>query len=59
MFYSFNNIVDAWTYDDYTENLTVSMKWMRGVGIEQDLGSQVIQVKRNALNTITIALDTD
>ena len=57
--YSFNNIVDAWTYDDYTENLTVSMKWMRGVGIEQDLGSQVIQVKRNALNTITIALDTD
>ncbi len=58
-YYCFQNVEDAWKYDDYTENLTVSMKWMRGVGIEQDLGSQVIQVKRNALNTITIALDTD
>lgn len=57
--FCFNNIKDAWQYDDYMENLTVSMKWMRGIGIEQDLGSQVIQVKRNALNNITINLNTN
>lgn len=57
--FCFNNIEDAWKFDDYTENLTVSLKWMRGIGIEQDLGSQVIQVKRNALNNITINLNTN
>jgi hypothetical protein len=57
--YSFNNIKEAWQYNDYTENLTVSMKWMRGVGIEQDLGSQMIQVKRGAVNVVEIALDTN
>lgn len=55
----FENIVEAWTYNDYTENVSIGMRWMRGVGIEQDLGSQVMQVKKGALNNITIALDTD
>ena len=58
--YCFDNILDAWQYaDNYTENLTVHMVWTRGVGIVQDLGSQVIQVKRNADNVINIALDTN
>lgn len=58
-YWGFENIEDAYNYDDYTENLTVSMKWMRGVGIEQDLGSQMIQVKRGAVNVVEIALDTN
>lgn len=58
--YCFDNITGAWQYaDNYTENLTVHMVWTRGVGIVQDLGSQVIQVKRNADNVINIALDTN
>lgn len=58
-YWSFENIEEAYSYNDYTENLTVSMKWMRGVGIEQDLGSQMVQVKRGAVNVIEIALDTN
>ena len=60
MIFAFSDLHAAYEYaDNYTENITVSMKWMRGIGIEQNLGSQVIQVKRNANNVINIALDTD
>lgn len=49
----------AWEYaDNYTENVTVSMSWLRGVGVLQDLGSQVVQVKRNCKNVITVSLST-
>ncbi len=60
MIFAFSDMHAAYEYaDNYTENITVSMKWMRGIGIEQDLGSQVLQVKRNANNVINIALDTN
>jgi hypothetical protein len=58
-YYCFNNVEDYLKYDNYTENLTVSMRWMRGIGIEQDLGSQVIQIKGNTLNKINIDLSTN
>lgn len=49
----------AWQYsDNYTENITVSMTWLRGVGVTQDLGSQVVQVKRNCKNVINVSLST-
>lgn len=49
----------AWQYsDNYTENITVSMTWLRGVGVLQDLGSQVVQVKRNCKNVINVSLST-
>lgn len=57
--HTFEQFEDAWKYDDYTENLTISMRWMRGIGIEQDLGSQVIQIKGNTLNSINIDLSTN
>ena len=44
--------------DNYTENVTVSMTWMRGVGVLQDLGSKVVQVKRNCMNVISVSLST-
>lgn len=49
--FAFSNMSSAYEYaDNYTENVTVSMTWLRGVGVMQDLGSQVIQVKRNCMN---------
>lgn len=58
--YCFTDILSAWQYaDGYAENVTVSMTWARGVGVTQDLGSQVVQVKRNAMNTINISLGSD
>lgn len=59
MFFAFSDMQSAWqNADDYTENVTVSMTWLRGVNILQDLGSQVIQVKRNRVNVITVSLST-
>lgn len=59
LFFQFEDVKSAWQYaDDYSENVTVSMSWLRGVGVNQDLGSQVVQVKRNRLNVITVSLST-
>ncbi len=59
MFFAFSDMQSAWQYaDDYMENVTVSMTWLRGVGVSQDLGSQVIQVKRNRVNVVTVSLST-
>ena len=58
--YCFNNVEDAWKYNDYMENFTISMIWTRGFGgVVQDLGSQMIQLKRGKKNTVEIALDTN
>ena len=55
--FAFNDIYNAWLYaDNYTENLTVSIQWTRGIGITQDLGSKVIQVKRGQMNIVHITL---
>lgn len=57
--FSFEDISSAWQYaDDYAENVTVSMSWLRGVGVNQDLGSQSVQINRNKVNIINIALST-
>ncbi len=59
LFFTCSDGSGAWQYsDNYTENLTVSMTWLRGVGVLQDLGSQVIQVKRNCKNVINVSLST-
>lgn len=54
---TFYDVYNAWKYaDNYTENLTVSVSWKRGVGVEQDLGSKTIQVKRNVMNVVRVKL---
>lgn len=54
---SFSEVYNAWQYaDNYTENLTVSLSWTRGVGVVQDLGTKTIQVKRNVMNVVRIQL---
>lgn len=57
---TFENVYDSWLYaDNYTENVTVSVVWTRDVGVVQDLGSKVVQVKRNAMNVIRVKLGAD
>lgn len=59
-FYAFYEARNAWLYaDNYSENLTVSVSWLRGIGVTQDLGSTTVQVKRNCLNNIKITLGSD
>ena len=55
--FTFSDVYSAWLYaDNYTESITVSASWLRGVGITQDLGSKTVQIKRNAMNIIRIKL---
>ena len=59
-FITFYDTYSAWQYaDNYTENMTVSVVWKRGIGVTQDLGTKTIQVKRNCLNNIRIKLSSD
>lgn len=59
MMFAFSDMHSAWQYsDDYSENVTVSLTWHRGVGVTQDLGSAVVQVKRNCMNVINVSLST-
>lgn len=59
-FYAFYEARNAWLYaDNYSENLTVSVSWLRGIGVRQDLGSTTVQVLRNCLNNIKITLGSD
>lgn len=59
-FIAFHDSYSAWQYaDDYTENMTVAVTWKRSIGVTQDLGTKVIQVRRNCLNNIKITLGSD
>lgn len=59
-FIAFYDAKSAWQYaDDYSENMDVAVVWKRGIGVTQDLGKKTIQVKRNCLNNIKIALGSD
>ena len=59
-FYAFYEARNAWLYaDNYSENLTVSVSWHRGIGVTQGLGSTTVQVLRNCLNNIKITLGSD
>lgn len=59
-FIAFYDTYSAWQYaDSYTENLTVAVTWVRGIGVTQDLGTKTIKIKRNCLNNIRITLGSD
>lgn len=58
--FSFSDVYSSWLYaNNYTEAVTISAKWIRDVGIAQDLGSKNVQVKRNAMNIIRLQLSSD
>ena len=60
VFYAFDNAYNAWLYaDDYMENFTLSVSWLRGIGITEDYGTKTIQLKRNCLNNIKINLGSN
>lgn len=55
--FTFSDVYSAWKYaNNYTESITVSATWARGVGITENLGSKTVQIKRNAMNIIRLKL---
>lgn len=55
--FTFSDVYSAWRYaNNYTESITVSATWARGVGITENLGSKTVQIKRNAMNIIRLKL---
>jgi hypothetical protein len=58
-FITFYNVQGVWQYPgDYTEDVTVGVKWIRGIGATENLGTKDVPVKRNAMNVIRINLDS-
>ena len=57
--WSFFDLASAYQYaDNYAENFTVGVVWKRGVGVTQDLGTKVVQFKRNSVNHVKINLSS-
>lgn len=55
--FTFGNVRDAWLYaDNYEEKLQVTVDWLRGIGITENLGTATISVKRNTMNKVRINL---
>lgn len=55
--FTFSSVRDAWLYaDNYTEKLNVTVDWLRGIGVTENLGTVQVSVKRNAMNVIRINL---
>ena len=55
--FTFANVRDAWLYaDNYEEKLRVTVDWLRGIGITENLGTATISVKRNTMNKVRINL---
>ena len=55
--FTFANVRDAWLYaDNYEEKLQVTVDWLRGIGITENLGTATISVKRNTMNKVRINL---
>ena len=55
--FTFASVRDAWLYaDNYTEKLNVTVDWLRGIGVTENLGTVQVSVKRNAMNVIRINL---
>ena len=59
--YSMANIYSAWRYAStgYTENLTLTVTWNREEGLISDSWTKTVQVKRNAMNVISIKMGAD
>lgn len=59
--FSMKSIYNAWQYADadYQEQVKVSVKWTRGVGVTQDLGTKTVNVKRNCLNIIHVKMSSN
>lgn len=57
---TFSDVYNAWAYaDNYTDEITVSIQWARGVGVTEDLGTKTIRVKRNRMNVVNINLSAN
>lgn len=55
--FTFKDVYACWQLaDDYSESVTVSISWLRDIGVEVPLGSVNVQVKRNVMNVLKINL---
>lgn len=55
--FTFKDVYACWQLaDDYSESVTVSISWLRGIGVTVPLGSVNVQVKRNVMNVLKINL---
>lgn len=57
--FTFQEVYSAWLNDDYSENVNVSLKWIRPDGTELQIGTFPITFKRNTTTVVTIKMEND
>lgn len=57
--FTFHEVYSAWLNDDYSENVNVSLKWIRPDGTELQIGTFPITFKRNTTTVVTIKMEND
>lgn len=55
--FTFSNVKDAYDIEDYSENIAVTINWMRDDGAIIPLGTHSITYKRNKNNIVTIKIN--
>lgn len=60
LIFTWNDVKTAYQYgDSYSESVNLSITWVRGLGITQDLGTKTVTINNNAMNIFNISLGSD
>lgn len=57
--YTFQNVLDAYKYDDYNETVQTTINWNKPDGTVIPLGTHNIKFKRNKMSVVNIELDNN
>ena len=57
--FTFYNVAAAWANNNYTEDIDVSLNWIRPDGTTQPLGTHKITYKRNTTTVVEVNIDKD
>ena len=57
--FTFGEVFGPWNYDDYTETIGVSFKWIREDGSIVPLGTHNVKFTRNMTTVVTVTINKD
>ena len=55
--FTFKCVDDAWAKDDYSENVNVTLNWVRADGVVSPLGTHKVTFKRNTTTIVEVNID--
>ena len=55
--FTFDDVRGAWAKDDYSENVNVTLNWVRADGVVSPLGTHKVTFKRNTTTIVEVNID--